>query len=329
MAPRSRHAIAVDVGATNIRAALISSSGRMAVSLCEPTDVRGRHGEVVTKQIIRMIRAILTKSAIKKPAGIGVASIGPLDYKRGGPVRSPNVPFSFIPLVAPLRRAFGLPVTLLNDANAAVLGEQRFGAGRGRRDIIYITISTGIGAGVIAGGNLLLGKSGNAAELGHMIVDSAYALPCSCTKGRGHWEAYASGRNMPRFFAAWLDKNDKNKRRPGAGPKDAASIFRLAAAGDRDARMFLNDLAKINARAVSTIIAAYDPELITFGGSVALNNQAAIIPGIKKYVDRYLKVPQISITPLGEDVVLLGAAAGVFSASNDAPRRSAARSVIL
>lgn len=303
-----RTAIAVDLGASNVRVALVSSSGKVIVKISEPTIKKGRDGNVISKQIIRMIREMRARHPTKI-MGIGIASIGPLDYRRGGAACSPNVPFAFIPLVGPLRQAFRVPVSLFNDCNAAVRGEQRFGAGRDKRNIVYITISTGIGAGVIADGKLLLGKSGNAAEVGHFTVDTKYNLRCTCKRGDGHWEGYASGRNIPKFFTQWARTHGKKIRHTFQTAKD---IFAAGRARDPAVREFLDELSKINARAISNIIVAYDPELITIGGSVALRNPSRILHGIKKYVDRYLSTPPIAITKLGQDITLLGAAAGFF-----------------
>jgi len=308
------YTIAVDLGATNVRVALIATSGHIIAKIAEPTLKKGGDGIVVTRQIIRMIRNV-RGSHPAKIQGIGIASIGPLDYRRGGPLHSPNAPFAFIPLVSPLQSAFRVPISLLNDCNAAVLAEQRFGAGKGIKNLVYITISTGIGAGVIANGKLLLGKSGNAAEVGHFnIAGEPQGLPCSCGKGTNHWEGYASGENIPRFFRWWLRKQGRKEKRsvPLDGMLRAEDLFCAARAkGDPQAKRFLDALARINAHAISTIIAAYDPELITIGGSVALANKNIILEGIKKYVDKFLEVPIIKITPLGEDITLLGAAAAI------------------
>ncbi len=310
-----RTAIAVDLGATNVRVALVLSSGKIISKISEPTAKSGKSGIIVTKQIVRMIRA--TRNAHpSKIKGIGISSIGPLDYKRGGPIRSPNVPFAFIPLVGPLRRAFRLSISLFNDCNAAVLGERAFGAGKNKCNIVYITLSTGIGGGVIADGKLLLGKSGNAAEVGHFNVSGDVSdLPCSCGKGTNHWEGYASGKNIPRFFRFWLRQQGKKETRSAptaVGTLRAEDIFRLAHHGNPAAKKFLDALAHINARAISNIIVAYDPEIITIGGSVALRNPSVILNGIKKYVDRYLPTPPIAITKPGEDITLLGAVADFF-----------------
>lgn len=306
----NKYALAIDLGATNVRVGLVSSAGKIVAKIKDKTPKRGKNAAIVSQKIIEMIGHILAEYPDARPAGIGISSMGPLDYRRGGPVRSPNISFDFIPLVEPLQRKFSLHVLLLNDANAAVLGEQRFGAGKKKKNLVYITISTGIGGGAIVDGKLLLGRAGNAAEIGHMNVDTTYGLACSCKKGMGHWEGNASGRNLPRFFRAWARAHGK---KIGMMPHTAKDIFDSARSGDAVARGFLDVLHRVNARAISNIVVAYDPELITIGGSVMLMNAPVMLAGIKKYIDRYLKTPEIRVTRFGEDVTLLGAAAAVFA----------------
>ena len=305
----SKLAIAIDLGASNVRVALVSSGGEIAHKLKEPTKKEGKTGEVVSEQVVRLAEQVASKIDAASLCGIGVSSIGPLDHRQGGPLHSPNVPFDFIPLVAPLKSTFSLPVFLLNDCNAAVLAEKHFGQGKNTKNLFYITLSTGIGGGAIVDDKLLFGKGGNAAEVGHFVVDTKYDLLCSCKKGYGHWEGLASGTNIPRFFRYWAESE---KRTVDFEPSEAKDIFEVAKKGNVHAIAFLDELAKVNAHALSNIIVAYDPELITIGGSVALQNPDVILEGILKHVDHYLADPYITITDLGEDITLLGAAAGAF-----------------
>lgn len=309
-------AIGIDLGASNLRIGVVSEEGKILGSLKELTDKSGKDGASITRQMVKMIKAIKEKNKIqKKISGIGIASIGPLNYKRGGAENSPNVPYDFIPLIKPIEREFKTPVYLHNDANASALAERYFGAGKKIQNLIYITISTGIGGGAIVNDHLLLGKSGNAAEIGHIIVDTKYNIPCTCGHGIGHWEGLASGLNIPKFFEIWRKFN--NTEGPSTRTAtEARVIFAQAKTQNQFSLNFLEELSRINARAVSTIIAAYDPELITIGGAVALHNPGFIIGGIKKYMDDFLKVPDIKITHLGDKIGLLGAAASVFQKIN-------------
>ena len=299
--------LALDIGATNLRIALINKQGKILKKICQTIKRRGKDGKIVTDQIIKLTDFLIKKEPLL--SGIGIASIGPLDYKKGGIKNSPNIPFRFIPLLGPLSSTFGLPISLLNDCLAAVWAEKIYGAGKHLESLVYITISTGIGGGAIVDNHLLFGKDGNAAEIGHFIIEEKYNFLCSCDKGRGHWEGIASGSNLPRFFQAWLKKT---KSKANFKTKSAKNIFSAAKNKDRIALKFIEELGKINARALSNIIVAYNPELITLGGAVVLNNKELILEPIKKYIDHFLTPPKIKITPLGKDIVLLGAAAVVF-----------------
>jgi len=193
------------------------------------------------------------------------------------------------------------------------LGEKYFGAGKKYSTLVYITMSSGIGGGAIVNNCLLLGKDGNAAEIGHMHVDSEYNLKCSCGKGLGHWEAYASGNNIPKFFRAWLLKNgDSISTMEIESPWTAKNIFDAARKKDKIALKFMEELGKINGRGLSNVIAAYNPEIIILGGAVVLNNSELVLEYAKKYIDKFLRWPSIKITTLGENAPLLGAAASVF-----------------
>jgi glucokinase len=120
-----------------------------------------------------------------EPDGIGVGSIGPLDLQSGCIVNTPNFPFKHIPVVAPLREEFGVPVRLLNDCGAAVMGERRFGLGRGIDNLFYVTLNTGLGGSAIVDGHPLSGKDGNAPEIGHVVIDRLSSMVCGCG-ARGH-----------------------------------------------------------------------------------------------------------------------------------------------
>lgn len=306
---KQRLAVAVDLGATNVRVALISQRGKIVHKKSEQTKKEGIDGKVVTKQIENLIQGILGGRPVNSISGIGISSIGPLDHKMGGAKNAPNIPFPFIPLTKPLAQRFSLPVFLLKDTHAGVIAEKKYGAGKNIDNIVYVTISTGIGGGAIVNGHLAFGKSGNAAEIGHLTVSTNHRLLCTCKKGYGHWEGLASGRSMPRFFVFWAKTEKKNIDFSFQGAKD---IFTYARYGNKIALSFLDEVSRLNARAISDIIVAYDPELITIGGSVALNNKGFILKGIRRYVDRYLALPQIQVTRLGEGISLLGAAAAAF-----------------
>jgi len=306
-------AVAVDIGATNLRVALVSKQGIILREKIVKTPQEGRDGKVIPKQIISLIKQLLVGLKLQIE-GIGISSIGPLDLRKGGIINSPNLSFRFVPLVKPLKTAFSLPLYLLNDCTASVWGEKFFGAGKRIKNLVYITISTGIGGGAIVDNHLLFGQRGNAVEVGHLIIDTKYNFLCGCKKGRGHWESLASGKNIPRFFKTWLkEKKVKAGFKYKTKYKTARDIFEAAKEKDKIALYFVREiLGKVNARGISNVIVAYNPKLITLGGAVVLNNQKLILEPIKKYIDHYLEPPEIEVTPLKEDIGLFGAAATVF-----------------
>ncbi len=171
-------------------------------------------------------------------------------------------------------------------------------------NLVYITFSTGIGGGVISSGRLVLGRDGNAAEIGHFHVDSTYNLACGCG-GIGHWEGYASGRFIPRFFERWCAT--EGRAPVGIDASSAAGIFEAARGRDPVALDFMRALGEINGRGISDVIVAYDPSRIILDGSVVLKNEDLLLPNLLPYVDRFLPLPEIRLTALDGLAPLFGA----------------------
>ena len=301
--------VAVDIGATNIRVACGDESG-LKTRLQEETD-RLNGAEGVPRQIVRMIRDIE-----RSPTAIGVGSIGPIDHSRGTITNTPNYPFKEIRVMEPLRTAFDAPVEIMNDCSAGVLGEHVFGAGSETDNLFYVTMSTGLGGGAIVDGHLLVGKDGNAVEIGHLTIDPHSRVICGCGCP-GHWEAFSGGKNIPYYARTLLQgtrwRSSLLNDLCGGDLKEitAKMIFDAAHQGDEHALMVVEEIGKVNAVGFANIVNAYDPQLITVGGSIALNNHNLILAPIERYIERHLinRAPKIILTPLGEDVVLYGALA--------------------
>ena len=317
-----RLAVGIDVGATNVRIALGDELGQIFVKFSEKTE-KNKGPEGISNQLIRMVRTLQKEHPeAKKIVSLGVGSAGPLDLKKGGLMKPTNMPYDFVPLIRPLEDAFKLPTYLLNDCAAAVIGEKNFGAGKEHSNIVYITISTGIGAGVYVDDHLLIGKDGNAHEIGHFTIDSMGTLQCGCGK-KGHWEAYCAGTSIPNFIKVLIQheqhkdvnssllfkaiNNDLNKL-------TAKILFDTAKAGDPLCIGLVEDIGKLNAIGFACVIDAYDPSLITIGGAVALNNANLIVDPIRRYVQNHSRnrLPDIFLTPLDEYVVAYGAICMVF-----------------
>lgn len=311
-----RLGIGVDLGATRIRVCVGDETGKMLWRKSTEMFVYKSVEDYVGAIVARIREGLGHSGTNRIIAGIGVASIGPLDLRRGGMASPANLPYDFVPIVEPLTEAFGMKVTLMNDASAAALGERAFGAGKDHENLVYVTISTGIGGGAIVDGHLLIGKDGNAAEVGHLVVDPEGRLACGCGR-RGHWEAYCSGKNLPNL-AKLLAHDEPTEREDGRlgrllktdkRPIDSEAILRAAANGNSFATRVAEEMGRLNALGVADLVNMFDPSLITMGGGVVLNNRELVLKPIRASVPRYAtnRMPKIIITPLGDDAGTLGA----------------------
>lgn len=316
-----RCAIGVDVGATHTRVALADEQARIIdrVKFRTPTFDR----LAVASEISSSIQELMRRNGVSKGAltGIGVGSIGPLDVWRGIIVKAANLPLENVPIVEPLQQEFDVPTFLVNDCVAAVIGERHLGAGRGHENLVYITISTGIGGGVYVDGHLLLGKDGNAHEIGHTVVDAEGKLVCGCGK-RGHWEAYSSGSGIPKLAKLIAEREPSLFRGSSLARVEddplkltAKDIYEAARAEDEFARAVVEVASRYNAMGVANVVNVYDPSLVTMGGSVTLNNVELVVEPIRRMISEYAvnRLPEIAVTSLGEDVGIYGAIALALS----------------
>lgn len=291
----------IDIGATNLRVGLVREGGEILRQHSERTD-----GEGVMEQIYGQL------DSYPEFSGIGIASVGPLDSKKGIITNPPNINIRNLGIVKLLEKKYGKNAILLNDCVASVLAERAFGMGKGLENLVYVTLSTGIGAGVIVDGNVILGKEGNAHEVGHFIVDTESKLKCGCGS-YGHWEAYCAGKNIPNFARHLLESEyaGKESALKRVGALSTEQIFKLAAT-DKVASEIVDRIGRINGIMIANIINTYDPELITIGGSIAINNKERVLAPILKYAKEYSinKMPRIAITPLEEKIWIYGGAAG-------------------
>lgn len=299
--------IAVDIGATNTRVANGDESGIDVNTVRRTTRKNGVMG--ISSQVIEMIKHLGVE-----PTSIGIGSIGPIDIGMGEIRNTPNFPYNNIPVVKPLKDEFDVEVSILNDCAAAVLGEHVFGGGQGIDNLFYVTFSTGLGGGAIVDGHLVKGKDGNAPEIGHIIINPDSELICGCG-GRGHWEAYSSGMNIPHYAehlaARYGRENELSRICDNRGNLTAESIFESAKHGCNLASLILNELGRVNTIGIADIVNIFDPEMISLGGAITLSNPHLLLDPIIENLDQHIinRKPEIIITPLGDEVVLYGALA--------------------
>jgi glucokinase len=241
---------------------------------------------------------------------IGAASPGPLDPHPGVIFKTPNIPeWRDFPLVSLLSADFGVPVFLDNDGNAAALGEWKFGAARGHHDVLYITVSTGIGAGVIAGDRILRGSHGMATELGHVIIDPDGPL-CNCGF-RGHVESFCSGPAIVRFVQEELDKGVSSSLKNDED-LSARTIAEAAGRGDPLGIATFHRAGMYLGIAVASFLHSFNPSIVVFGGGISSAGPLLFDPfhaSLKQHVfhPRYLEGLEIEKAALGDDAGLLGA----------------------
>jgi glucokinase len=310
--------IGVDVGATWIRIAIAMRNGSIIEKIVKRTPREGDR-YTIANLIIEIIKTSLS-NYLENVKAIGIGTAGPMDLATGVVTNAPNIPIRTFELARPIQEALAKPVIMANDCVTAVWGEKVFGLGKGYENVVYITISTGIGGGMIVNNLLLLGKMGNAHEIGHIVVDVSGKMRCGCG-GYGHWEAYASGANIPKFASLllreWsLSDEEKESRIYKAYKESLLSselIYSAAKEGDRLALRIIDEVNKYNLAGFENIVNLYDPEVITVGGSVALKNKELVIDRIREGLKGSLGVvtplPKIEPTAFEDDIVLIGAIA--------------------
>jgi glucokinase len=304
--------VAVDFGGTHLRAAYFPDNDPHPKSQSKtPTNAQDGPDAVVSR-IVESIEHLAP--ADRRGLKIGVGVPGPLDPVAGVVFETPNLPgWLNIPLRQLLQDRCGTPVVIGNDANVAALGEWRYGAARGADDVLYLTISTGIGGGVISGGRLLLGVSGLAGELGHMTVDPDGAV-CGCGL-RGHLEAEAAGPAIARKYRQRLTAGGESDTTDPARPAahiSAADVGRAAMQGDPLALSVIEEAARIIGRQLASLVHAFNPKVIVIGGGVSSLGPMLFDPleqALRENVmhPAYLRNLEIVPAALGDDAGLIGA----------------------
>jgi glucokinase len=310
----------LDLGATRIRA-VVGTGDRSILGTDRRSTPATDDGTDVTAAVLDCLQAACGVAGVAPGdlRAVGVGTIGPLDLSRGDVVQPSNLPDAVgrIRLEEPIQSLAGdARVEIQNDTVAGVIGELA-----ARRDppenLVYLSVSSGIGAGVCVDGHVLRGRDGNAGEVGHVTVDPSGAMTCGCG-GAGHWEAYCSGDNIPRY-ARLLQERHGYATGLDLGSATAADVF---AADDELARRVLDRVADWNTLGFGTVIDAFAPREIVVGGAVALENPDGVLGPVRERIDGRVAadVPRIRTTDLGASVVVRGALASVTPGIDSAER---------
>lgn len=267
-----------------------------------------KNGKTSFDRLIQLIWDI--KAEDETINAIGIAAPGPLNPETGVILAAPNLPeWSGTSVTALVQKEIGAPAFLGNDANLAAVGEWRFGAGRGHHHLIYLTISTGIGGGVISNDRLLVGHQGLAAELGHITI-----LPdgpiCGCGK-QGHLEAISSGTGIAAYFSEQLAEGRQSILN---GNPDAKAISQAARDGDKLAQETFERAGYYLGLSLANYLAIFNPSIVIFGGGVSQAGDLLFEP-MRKVMresvlsEHYLEDLVITQAALGDNAGLYGALA--------------------
>jgi len=302
-------AIGIDLGGTNIKGALVTKDGEIVCKRKEPTS------EEILKSILGIIDSLFSEDI----AGIGLGVAGLIDRKGGRVAVSPNIPhIEKVNLINGIREKFNIPVFIENDANAAALGENWVGAGRGFSSFVLFTLGTGIGGGIIQGKKLL----SVAAEIGHMTINIDDEK-CHCGNS-GCLESYASARAIISKTLSALEKGRESILRQFHGRNihdlTAKDIYRAALEGDKLAREVFKEAGRFLGIGIANIINIMSPEAIILAGGLASAWDIYIQEAIKEASRRAFKelFGAVKIIPslFGDDAGIIGSAGLVFQ-SND------------
>jgi len=309
LAPDSRPVLALDFGGTQIRTAVVLADGSLLGRRASRTPRTAQ--EVVDQCVGQLHESIAAAEAdasgsTRRLEGLGISAPGPLDPFNGVILTPPNLDRSLwdFPFATAVGDVIGLPAFMERDTQVAVIAEGEFGAARGLKDYVYMTVSTGVGGGVVSGGRLLRGPDGLAGELGHLTVDFNGPL-CGCGMP-GHLEAIASGTGIAnRARGHGLTRDDGTTL-------DAKAVAALEEQGNPAAREIMESARRAFAAAVVTIADVFNPDRLVVGGGIAINQGDRLFEPARSALKQSgysRQAERMDIVPaqLGDDVGLVGA----------------------
>jgi glucokinase len=303
--------IGVDVGGTKIAAGVVSKSGEILERQRQMTPARD--ARATSEAIVAMVQDLRTRHDVE---AVGVGAAGYVDADRSTVLFAPNLAWRDEPLRAAIEQQVGIPVAIENDANAAAWGEFRFGAGADVDDLVMVAVGTGIGGGVVLGGQLFRGHFGIAAEFGH-IRAVPHGRVCGCGN-YGCWEQYASGKALVRSVREVAETRSPRAAdvldRAGGDPAaiDGQMITAAAAAGDLLAVEAFEDLGRWLGEGLCDLVLAFDPSVIVIGGGVSEAGELLVDPTVTAF-HRHLPgrghrpEPELRLAQLANTAGIIGA----------------------
>lgn len=299
--------IGIDVGGTSIKGALIDGEGKLYGEDC----VRTGNGVEIVDGIVAICNRFTCKSGGEKINGVGIGCAGVIDSENGTVVFSGNLRIKDFPLVKLVEEKVKLPVKITNDANAAALGEAKFGAGKNYSDSVLVTLGTGVGGGIVIGGKLFEGNKSAGAEIGHMVIESG-GNRCSCGR-RGCFEAYSSATALIKR-TRWAMEEDAGSAMWQTFTSDTATGKTAFDYMDTDisAHEVVEWYVKYLACGLINLANIFRPQVIMLGGGVAAQGERLTSP-LQAILDRELYAG--SYAPVKITCATLGNVAGAYGAA--------------
>ncbi len=304
--------LGIDIGGTNTAYGLVNRRGEIITKGSLPTT-----GHATVEAYISTLQTelvpVIKKAGLENIAGTGIGAPNG-NYYTGEIIFAPNLPWKgIIPLANLISEALGLKAILTNDANAAAIGEMTYGAAKGMKDFIMVTLGTGLGSGFVANGQVIYGHDGLAGELGHVIAVRNGRL-CNCGR-KGCLERYASATGLVITAELWLaERNDATSLRAHKGNLTARMIQEAARKGDAFAQELYEFTAGILGQTLADMVAVTSPEAIIFFGGLANAGDMLLVPAKKHLEDNLLNIYKNKVTLLQSalpdaDAAILGASA--------------------
>ena len=309
--------VGIDLGGTNIAAAIVNGSGKIVCKGSTPTLVeQGFHA--IVKAMADLSRDLIKEAGLTPGDihSVGIGSPGMIDSEKGEIVHAYNLNFNHAPIREEFIKHLALPVYIGNDANVAAYGEYIYGAGHSRyQDLVAVTLGTGVGGGIVLGGKLICGSFNGGGELGHMVI-VAGGEQCNCGR-KGCWERYSAANALIRQAKAAAEENpnsllnalvDNNLEKMNAKvPFDAAQQ------GDLIAQAVIDNYIYYLAVGIGNIINVIQPEIIVIGGGVSAQGENLLRPLIEKMKNEIFGGSEalrteVRIAELGNDAGIIGAA---------------------
>ena len=304
-----KYGFGVDLGGTTVKIAYFDENGTMLENWEIPT-VTANGGKQILPDIAASIRQFMDAHNIADTAvlGLGIGVPGPVSGK-GVVNKCINLGWGVFNIADELSSLTGFPVKAGNDANVAALGEFWKGGGQGCENMVFVTLGTGVGGGIVVDGQLLHGSHGSGAEIGHMVLNKDETVPCNCGK-YGCVEQYCSATGISTLAKRRLAKDEASSTLRDVEAITAKAIFDAAKAGDAVAQEILDQYFDYMGEFLGTLCSVVDPEVVVLGGGVSKAG-AVLLEGVEKAFHKYVfhaaSGAQFALASLGNDAGAYGA----------------------